>query len=46
MLKIEKKNYRTCRRVYQSLSVEIADTFIQYINTLSADEIDQIDEDI
>ena len=26
--------------------IEIADTFIQYINTLSPDEIDQLDDDI
>ena len=40
------KNYRICRRVYQSLFIEIASTFIQYINTLSPDEIDQLDDDI
>ena len=45
MLEIE-KNYKVCRRVYQSLFAEVADTFIQYTNTLSPDEIDQIDEDI
>ena len=43
MLEIE-KNSRICRRVYQSLFIEAADTFIQYTNTLSPDEIDQIDE--
>ena len=32
MLEIE-KNYIICRRVYQSLFFEIAETFIQYINT-------------
>ena len=42
MLEIE-KNYRICRRVYQSLFYKIAETFIQYINTLTADEIKQLD---
>ena len=41
-----KKNYRICRRVYQSLFVEVADTFIQYINTLTLDEIEQLDNDL
>ena len=45
MLEIE-KNYRICRLVYQSLLIEIADTFIQYINNLSPDKIDQLDDDI
>ena len=45
MLEIE-KNYRICRRVYQSLFYEIAETFIQYINTLTADEIEQLDPDL
>ena len=40
------KNYRTCRRVYQTLFYEIAETFIQYINTLTADEIEQLDADL
>ena len=35
---IEKK-YRICRRVYLSLYVDIADTFIQYIYLLEPDEI-------
>ena len=35
---IEKKK-RICRRVYQSLYVDIADTFIQYIHSLDPDEI-------
>ena len=45
MLETE-KNYRICRLVYQSLLIEIADTFIQYINNLSPDKIDQLDDDI
>ena len=38
------KNYRICRRVYQSLFVEVTNTFIQYINTLTPDEIEQLDK--
>ena len=45
MLEIE-KNYRICRRVYQSLFIEIADTFIQYINNILSDKTDQLDDDI
>ena len=45
MLEIE-KNYRICRLVYQSLLIEIADTFIQYRNNLSPDKIYQLDDDI
>ena len=41
-----KKNYRICRRVYQSLFVEVANTFIQYVNTLTPDEIEQLDNDL
>ena len=40
------KNYRICRRVYQSLFVEVADTFIQYINMLTPDKIEQLDNDL
>ena len=40
MLEIE-KYYRICRRVYQALLYEIPETFIQYINTLTDDEIEQ-----
>ena len=32
MFEIE-KNYRICRRVYQSLFLKIAEIFVQYINT-------------
>ena len=35
---IEKKK-RICRRVYQSLYVDIAETFIKYIHSLDPDEI-------
>ena len=38
MLEIE-KNYRLCRRVYQSLFVDTADSFIQYIYLLEPEEI-------
>ena len=40
------KNYRICRRVYQSSHVDIADAFIQYIHLLEPDEMQQLDEDI
>ena len=43
MLEI-KKNYRIYRRVYQSLFVEIAETFLKYINTLTPDEIEKLDD--
>ena len=45
MLETE-KNYRICRRVYQLLFFEATETFIQYINTLSLDEIKQLDDDL
>ena len=45
MLEIEKK-YRICRRVYQALFYEIAESFIQYINTLIVDEIEQVNADL
>ena len=45
MLELE-KNYRICRCVYQSLFYEIAEAFIQYINTLTVDEIEQLDADL
>ena len=45
MLEVE-KIYRIYSRVYQTLSYEIAETFIQYINTLTADEIKQLDADL
>ena len=40
------KNYKILRRVYQSLFVDLADAFIEYIHTLDADEIQQLDDDI
>ena len=40
---LEMENYGICRRVYQLLFVEIGNTFIQYINTLRLDEIEQLD---
>ena len=45
MLEIE-KNYRLFRRVYQSLFVDPADIFIQYIYSLEPEEIKQLDDDI
>ena len=45
MLKIL-KSYRVCRSVYQSLFFEVAETFIQYTNTLSFDKIKQLDGDL
>ena len=40
------KNYRICRRVYQSIFYEIAETFMQCINTLMADEAQQLDTNL
>ena len=45
MLEIE-KNYRVCRRVYQALFYEITETFIQYVNSLAPDEIEQLYADL
>ena len=45
MLKIE-RNYRICSRVYQSLHFEVTEMFVQYINTLSLDEIKQLDNNL
>ena len=40
------KNYRFSRCVCHSLFVEVADTFIQYINMLKPNEIEQLDNDL
>ena len=40
------KNYRISRRVYQSLFVNITDSFIEYIHSLNVDEIQQLDDDL
>ena len=45
MLEIE-KTYKICRRVHQSLFVNAADTFIEDIQSLDLDEIQQMDEHI
>ena len=45
MLEIE-KNYRLCRRLYYAFFYEIAETFIQYVNTLAPNEIEQLDADL
>ena len=39
-------NYRIIRRVYQHLYADIADIFIEYIHSLDADEIQELDEDL
>ena len=41
-----KKTYKLCRRVYQSLFVDATNIFIEYIQPLDLDEIQQVDEDI
>ena len=38
-----KRNYRIYRRVYQSLFIDAADTFIQYIHMLDPDETEQME---
>ena len=45
MLQIE-KNYGVLRSNYQALFYELSEAFVQYINTLTADEIDQLDTDL
>ena len=45
MLEIE-RSYIICRSVYQSLFVDIPGIFIQYINTLYLDEIEQLHNDL
>ena len=40
------KNYRISRRVYQSLIVDIAGSFIEYIHLFNVDEIQQLDNDL
>ena len=40
------KTYNICRRVYQSLFIDITDIFIEYIQSLDLDEIQQMDNDI
>ena len=41
-----KKNFKTSRRVYQSLFVNVADSFIEYIHMLVVDGIQQLDDDL
>ena len=45
MCEIE-KTYKICRRIYQSLFIDIADIFIEYIQSLDLDEIQQMDDNI
>ena len=40
------KNYRISRLVYQSLIVDIAGSFIEYIHSFNVDEIQQLDNDL
>ena len=40
------KTYKICRRVYQSLFIDITDIFIEYIQPLGLDKIQQMDHDI
>ena len=40
------ETYKICRRVYQSLFIDIADIFIEYIQSLDLDEIQQMDDNI
>ena len=40
------KTCKICGRVYQSLFIDIADFFIEYIESLDLDEIQQMDDDI
>ena len=42
----KKKKKRICRHAYQILFYEIAETYIKYINTLTADETEQLDTDL
>ena len=39
-------NYKISRRVYQALFVEIADSFIEYINSLDINEIQELDDNL
>ena len=39
-------SYRIIRSVYQHLYADIADIFIEYIRSLDADEIQELDEDL
>ena len=45
MREIEKA-YKICRSIYQSLFINIANIFIEYIQSLDLDEIQKIDDDI
>ena len=40
------KNYKISRCVYQSLFIDVADSFIEYIHLLDVDEIQQLDYDL
>ena len=41
-----KKKCRISRRVYQSLFVDVANSFIEYIHSLDVDEIQKLDDDL
>ena len=39
-------NYKTSRRVYQALFIDIADSFIDYMHSLDINEIQELDDDL
>ena len=43
---IVERNYRTARRVYQQLYLDIAELFAEFIRSLSSSELQDFDEDI
>ena len=46
IIDIVESSYRIIRWVYQHLYADIADIFIEYIRSLDADEIQELDEDL
>ena len=40
------KSYRISRCVYQSIFVDVADSFTEYIHSLDVDGIQQLDDDL
>ena len=45
MYKLE-TNYRTARRVYQQLYLDVAELFAEFIRSLRSSELQDFDEDI
>ena len=39
-------NYRTLRRVYKQLHIDISEISLEFINSLSSQEIKNMDDDI